>query len=174
VTNGGTTTSSGNVRLLWQQPFEKLRSSADDNEHLLTLDFHGEEGVVVRKRIVHLLSIHIGQNSSLIYFILSRNWISARPRSHLSSICMHFYQPKPPVLVLAANVALFLFLLFYFLFEHLILLVIERKCLFVLSFLFLYATFMPCHVLEPFSHLVHLACVALFTNIEKFIIESLI
>ncbi|CAF0720435.1 unnamed protein product [Adineta steineri] len=46
VTNGGNTTNTGNVRLLWQQPFEKLRSSADDNEHLLTLDFHGEEGVV--------------------------------------------------------------------------------------------------------------------------------
>ncbi|CAF0907091.1 unnamed protein product [Didymodactylos carnosus] len=37
---------AGNLRLLWQQPFEKLRSSADDNEHLLTLDFHGEEGQV--------------------------------------------------------------------------------------------------------------------------------
>ncbi len=47
VTSGGNTASTGNVRLLWQQPFEKLRSSADDNEHLLTLDFHGEEGVVV-------------------------------------------------------------------------------------------------------------------------------
>lgn len=47
VTNGGNATNTGNVRLLWQQPFEKLRSSADDNEHLLTLDFHGEEGVVV-------------------------------------------------------------------------------------------------------------------------------
>jgi len=47
VTSSGNPTSTGNVRLLWQQPFEKLRSSADDNEHLLTLDFHGEEGVVV-------------------------------------------------------------------------------------------------------------------------------
>ncbi|UJR30813.1 hypothetical protein I4U23_018331 [Adineta vaga] len=46
VTSGGNTPSIGNVRLLWQQPFEKLRSSADDSEHLLTLDFHGEEGVV--------------------------------------------------------------------------------------------------------------------------------
>ncbi|CAF0938730.1 unnamed protein product [Rotaria sp. Silwood1] len=46
VTSAGNATSTGNVRLLWQQPFEKLRSSADDNEHLLTLDFHGEEGVV--------------------------------------------------------------------------------------------------------------------------------
>jgi hypothetical protein len=51
VTSGGNATSTGNVRLLWQQPFEKLRSSADDNEHLLTLDFHGEEGVVVCRRI---------------------------------------------------------------------------------------------------------------------------
>ncbi len=34
-------------RLLWQEPFEKLRSSSDDNDHLLRLDFHGEEGVVV-------------------------------------------------------------------------------------------------------------------------------
>ncbi|CAF4520054.1 unnamed protein product, partial [Rotaria magnacalcarata] len=42
----GNAASTGNVRLLWQQPFEKLRSSADDSEHLLTLDFHGEEGVV--------------------------------------------------------------------------------------------------------------------------------
>lgn len=48
VTSGGNAASTGNVRLLWQQPFEKLRSSADDNERLLTLDFHGEEGVVVR------------------------------------------------------------------------------------------------------------------------------
>lgn len=47
VTSAGNPISSGNVRLLWQQPFEKLRSSGDDNEHLLTLDFHGEEGVVV-------------------------------------------------------------------------------------------------------------------------------
>ncbi len=47
VTSGGNAPTTGNVRLLWQQPFEKLRSSADDNEHLLTLDFHGEEGVVV-------------------------------------------------------------------------------------------------------------------------------
>ncbi|CAF1093059.1 unnamed protein product [Didymodactylos carnosus] len=43
-TNKSTTSGGGNLRLLWQQPFEKLRSSADDNEHLLTLDFHGEEG----------------------------------------------------------------------------------------------------------------------------------
>ena len=48
VTSVGNSANTGNVRLLWQQPFEKLRSSADDNEHLLTLDFHGEEGVVVR------------------------------------------------------------------------------------------------------------------------------
>ncbi|CAF4924034.1 unnamed protein product [Rotaria sp. Silwood1] len=34
------------VRLLWQEPFEKLRSSSDDNDHLLMLDFHGEEGVM--------------------------------------------------------------------------------------------------------------------------------
>ncbi|CAF1278201.1 unnamed protein product [Rotaria magnacalcarata] len=46
VTSVGNAASTGNVRLLWQQPFEKLRSSADDSEHLLTLDFHGEEGVV--------------------------------------------------------------------------------------------------------------------------------
>lgn len=46
VVNGESSLPNGTVRLLWQQPFEKLRSSADDNEHLLTLDFHGEEGVV--------------------------------------------------------------------------------------------------------------------------------
>jgi hypothetical protein len=40
-------TGSGHVRLLWQEPFEKLRSSSDDNKHLLMLDFHGEEGIVV-------------------------------------------------------------------------------------------------------------------------------
>ncbi|CAF0951708.1 unnamed protein product [Rotaria sordida] len=34
------------VRLLWEEPFEKLRSSSDDNDHLLMLDFHGEEGVM--------------------------------------------------------------------------------------------------------------------------------
>jgi hypothetical protein len=39
----------GNVRLLWQESFEKLRSSSDDNNHLLMLDFHGEEGAVVRR-----------------------------------------------------------------------------------------------------------------------------
>ncbi|UJR15791.1 hypothetical protein I4U23_002723 [Adineta vaga] len=35
-----------NVRLLWKESFEKLRSSSDDNNHLLTLDFHGEEGIM--------------------------------------------------------------------------------------------------------------------------------
>ena len=58
VTSGGNATSTGNVRLLWQQPFEKLRSSADDNEHLLTLDFHGEEGVVVRRKRKRLFCFH--------------------------------------------------------------------------------------------------------------------
>jgi len=38
---------SAYVRLLWREPFEKLRSSSDDNDHLLMLDFHGEEGVMV-------------------------------------------------------------------------------------------------------------------------------
>jgi len=52
VLNGESSIPNGTVRLLWQQPFEKLRSSADDNEHLLTLDFHGEEGVVVRLVII--------------------------------------------------------------------------------------------------------------------------
>ncbi|CAF3962661.1 unnamed protein product [Adineta steineri] len=37
---------STSARLLWQEPFEKLRSSSDDNNHLLMLDFHGEEGVM--------------------------------------------------------------------------------------------------------------------------------
>jgi hypothetical protein len=36
-----------NIRLLWEESFENLRSSSDDNDHLLTLDFHGEEGAVV-------------------------------------------------------------------------------------------------------------------------------
>lgn len=38
---------NSNVRILWQEPFEKLRSSSDDNQRLLMLDFHGEEGIVV-------------------------------------------------------------------------------------------------------------------------------
>ena len=88
VTNGGTATSSGNVRLLWQQPFEKLRSSADDNEHLLTLDFHGEEGVVVRRDETRDFE---EKNNG----ILHRNWILAHLRNHLSSIYMHFYLLKP-------------------------------------------------------------------------------
>lgn len=37
----------GPARLLWQESFEKLSSSSDDNHRLLTLDFHGEEGLVV-------------------------------------------------------------------------------------------------------------------------------
>jgi hypothetical protein len=39
--------NGGQIRLLWQEPFEKLCLSSDDNDHLLTLDFHGEEGIVV-------------------------------------------------------------------------------------------------------------------------------
>lgn len=39
--------SSVQPRLLWKESFEKLRSSSDDNQHLLSLDFHGEEGVMV-------------------------------------------------------------------------------------------------------------------------------
>ncbi|CAF4306414.1 unnamed protein product [Rotaria socialis] len=38
--------SCSQVRLLWREPFEKLRLSSDDNDHLLMLDFHGEEGVM--------------------------------------------------------------------------------------------------------------------------------
>jgi len=37
---------TGPSRLIWQEPFEKLYVSSDDNDHLLRLDFHGEEGVV--------------------------------------------------------------------------------------------------------------------------------
>lgn len=39
---------TGPSRLIWQEPFEKLYVSSDDNDHLLRLDFHGEEGVVVK------------------------------------------------------------------------------------------------------------------------------
>jgi len=46
-----------NVRVLWQEPFEKLRSSSDDNDHLLTLDFHGEEGVMVKILRIWLLFV---------------------------------------------------------------------------------------------------------------------
>ena len=91
VTNGGLATSSANVRLLWQQPFEKLRSSADDNEHLLTLDFHGEEGVVV--------GIPHPPTRPLQGSRRSRNWILLRHRNRLSSIYMHFYRRKRLVLV---------------------------------------------------------------------------
>ena len=41
--------SDTGVHLLWHEPFEKIRSSLDDNDHLLMLDFHGEESVMVRK-----------------------------------------------------------------------------------------------------------------------------
>lgn len=41
------TNDHDHVRLIWQEPFEKLRSSSDDNNRLLTLDFRGEEGVMV-------------------------------------------------------------------------------------------------------------------------------
>ena len=43
--------NNSNIRILWQEPFEKLRSSSDDNDHLLMLDFHGEEGAMVKNRI---------------------------------------------------------------------------------------------------------------------------
>lgn len=39
------------ARLLWQEPFEKLYLSSDDNDHLLRLDFHGEEGTVVSRSV---------------------------------------------------------------------------------------------------------------------------
>lgn len=88
VFNGGTpTAATGNVRLLWQQPFEKLRSSADDNEHLLTLDFHGEEGVVVRRPIDQSIE-------EIFAFPSFRNWISVHLPNRLSSIYTHFYQLK--------------------------------------------------------------------------------
>lgn len=93
VTNGGSATSTGNVRLLWQQPFEKLRSSADDNEHLLTLDFHGEEGVVVWRDL------------TLFWFYweelwLCRNWTLAHLQNPLSSIYTRFCRLKQHGLVL--------------------------------------------------------------------------
>lgn len=40
-------TSEFNIIQLWQQNFEKLRRSADNNQRLLWLDFHNDEGEIV-------------------------------------------------------------------------------------------------------------------------------
>jgi len=36
-----------NNALLWQQGFDKLRRSADNNQNLLWLDFENDEGEIV-------------------------------------------------------------------------------------------------------------------------------
>ena len=74
------------VRLLWQEPFEKLGASSDDNNHLLTLDFHGEEGVVVGEH-----PTCGSENESFLLWIGTRFWYIAQT-VHLPSPCISLCQ----------------------------------------------------------------------------------
>lgn len=74
------------VRLLWQEPFEKLGASSDDNSHLLTLDFHGEEGVVVGEHPKCR-----SENESFFLRIGTRFWHIAQT-VHLPSPCISLCQ----------------------------------------------------------------------------------
>lgn len=48
---GGNSLMRGGVRTLWRYPFDRLKTSADDGNRLLWLDFGGEEGEIVRALI---------------------------------------------------------------------------------------------------------------------------
>ena len=47
-----------NNALLWQQGYEKLRRSADNNQSLLYFDFESEEGTIVRTCLSCFLSLY--------------------------------------------------------------------------------------------------------------------
>ena len=59
-----------NNALLWQQSFDKLRRSADNNQNLLWLDFENDEGEIVRYRLHYIFvsSDHIYSIESFFFF----------------------------------------------------------------------------------------------------------
>lgn len=81
-----------NTRLLWKESFEKLRSSSDDSNHLLTLDFQGEEGVMVCECVLFFVKLNC-------CLCLIRNCISKHHQNRLSSIYMHFFRLKQHALL---------------------------------------------------------------------------